>query len=131
MKLNVFITHSTSNIPRCSELVEAFPMLPFSLFSYKSATADTCSVVLTFSQTECLYNLTIPCCSELEEALLVLPFSYVITLLQLLHEFISHGWETELNCRCLFFTLRSVHGLSCDYIILIIIFRNRLTLPRA
>ncbi|XP_053396135.1 WD repeat-containing protein 3-like [Mercenaria mercenaria] len=48
--------------------------------------------------------------SELEEALLVLPFQYVIDLLKLLDEFITNGWDIELNCRCLFFLLRVHHG---------------------
>ncbi|XP_052807522.1 WD repeat-containing protein 3-like [Mya arenaria] len=57
--------------------------------------------------------------SELEEALLVLPFSYVIDLLKLLDEFISAGWEVELNCRCLFFMLRVHHGqiTSCTELV--------------
>ena len=48
--------------------------------------------------------------SELEESLLVMPFSYTTQLLPLLDEFIKHGWEVELSCRCLFFLLRIHHG---------------------
>ncbi|KAH3725680.1 WD repeat-containing protein 3-like [Dreissena polymorpha] len=60
--------------------------------------------------------------SELEEALLVLPFQYVIELLKLLDEFITAGWDVELNCRCLFFLLRVHHGqiTSCSELLTVI-----------
>lgn len=48
--------------------------------------------------------------SELEESLLVLPFKYVIDLLKILEYFITHRWDVELSCRCLFFLTRIHQG---------------------
>ncbi|KAK3576496.1 hypothetical protein CHS0354_034171 [Potamilus streckersoni] len=64
--------------------------------------------------------------SELEEALLVLPFSYVIDLMKIFDIFISHSWEVELTCRCLFFLLRIHHGqITTNQVLLPIVDRLR------
>jgi len=48
--------------------------------------------------------------SDLEEALYVLPFSNVIQFFDYLNEWIIEGKDIELNCRCLFFLLKSHHN---------------------
>eukprot|EP00123_Amoebidium_parasiticum_P021149 comp62400_c0_seq1/m.47920 comp62400_c0_seq1/g.47920 ORF comp62400_c0_seq1/g.47920 comp62400_c0_seq1/m.47920 type:complete len:932 (-) comp62400_c0_seq1:257-3052(-) len=48
--------------------------------------------------------------NELEESLMVLPFNTAMRLLHYLNSWLSHGWETELACRCLLSLLHIHHN---------------------